>query len=952
MPPRRKKPNVFTEFLDDNEPTTQPSSTSLLMPGADQAPAKTSRQPRPPTDGDGDVDEAGEPTGESFDFSERVLVPNAFSRITPGLSRIAIIGEAPGEAESYYKTPFCTERTPTNPYSGASGRFLNMWLSKAGIVRDQCFVGNVCQTRPPRNKIENFSWNGPEIQTGLSQLAEDLKVFNPNICILLGRSALYAAKGTSNMDWRGSVFISDVPGPFFERKCISSYHPAACLRTYEWTPLLFFDLRKAKRHSESKDWSPPYRDLAINLTYEELIYRLDVVLQAATEVSLDIEGYVFALECISIATSPEHSFLVPFTKLDGSSYWGTTEEETRIWWFLSRILAERRIKKTWQNGLYDRFVLQYGYNCMTYGNQEDTMLKVWEQWCELEKGLAFQCSVLGDEPYYKSDRKSDSYDVKAKYCCKDSAVTLENSKKLDKLLTESAQKHYRFNHDLLNPILYMECRGIRYELDLARKRLLTVNDHINVLQTELDHLSGFGIPPSSTKDEIAAIVQEVMCYKRDKFQPKKPFTAKYGTCKLLLNSDSLTSGQITAISILCKRSLNLKSPDFKTYLYETLKLTPQYKKNPDTGQSELTIDYEALLKLSKLYPGNRVIEVALQLGMLRTRAQMLEIGADPDGRIRCGYNIVGTETGRLTCYTSPTGSGYNLQTIPAENILHGPDDPLRAGMRDLFVADIGRYIFQCDLSGADGWTVAAHLTTLGDPTMFEDYRFGIKPAKVLCYLLRHGADSLAGKSRAEILEMTKEIEKESWDYFACKIGQHGTSYLMGPDVMAKQVLIQSEGKMSLTRKEAQDVQRLFTIRYRVQLWHEATRRKLAKSPEMVSACGHRRRFFGRPRDILGQALAHEPQNNTTYATNLAAHNLWHDPDNRVGKELRIEPLHQVHDALLGQFKIEDTAWAVGKIKSYFLNPIYIAGIKVTIPFEGNYGTNWALDKASKVGDIR
>jgi hypothetical protein len=48
----------------------------------------------------------------------------------------------------------------------------------------------------------------------------------------------------------------------------------------------------------------------------------------------------------------------------------------------------------------------------------------------------------------------------------------------------------------------------------------------------------------------------------------------------------------------------------------------------------------------------------------------------------------------------------------------------------------------------------------------------------------------------------------------------------------------------------------------------------------------------------------------------------------------------VHDALLGQFKIEDTAWAISKIKSYFANEIIIAGIPITIPFEGHYGRSW------------
>jgi hypothetical protein len=270
-------------------------------------------------------------------------------------------------------------------------------------------------------------------------------------------------------------------------------------------------------------------------------------------------------------------------------------------------------------------------------------------------------------------------------------------------------------------------------------------------------------------------------------------------------------------------------------------------------------------------------------------------------------------------------------------------------MRDLFVADDGCFIFQCDLSGADGWTVAAHCASLGDPTMLEDYQAGIKPAKVLCYLLRHGAHSLARKSREEILALTKSISSKDWDYFACKIGQHGSCYLMGAQRLSNAIFIQSEGKVTLSAKECEDLQNLFFVRYRVKTWHDWMKRNLdqclsdpkRKHPMLGSAGGFRRRFYGRYTEILGQALAHEPQANTTYATNVAAFQLWNDPENRnADGSLRIEPLHQVHDALVGQFRIEAADWAVGKIKSYFDNEITIAGIPIVIPFEGNYGTSW------------
>jgi hypothetical protein len=270
-------------------------------------------------------------------------------------------------------------------------------------------------------------------------------------------------------------------------------------------------------------------------------------------------------------------------------------------------------------------------------------------------------------------------------------------------------------------------------------------------------------------------------------------------------------------------------------------------------------------------------------------------------------------------------------------------------MRDLFLPDEGCFFFQCDLSGADGWTVGAHLHSLGDPTMLDDLRSKLKPAAIICYLLRHGSQSLAGKERDEIKVLLKEVKKEDWDYFACKQGIWGTCYLMGPDKLADTILTQSEGKVALSRSQVRDFQAAVFHRYRVQVWHRVTSSKLFQKPEMTSASGQTRHFFGRKEEILGEALANEPQQNTTYATNLALHKLWNDPDNRIAMDhpfipgptnLRIEPLHQVHDALCGQFRKEDTAWAVDKIKSYFANTLKIAGLDIVIPFEGQYGTSW------------
>ena len=96
---------------------------------------------------------------------------------------------------------------------------------------------------------------------------------------------------------------------------------------------------------------------------------------------------------------------------------------------------------------------------------------------------------------------------------------------------------------------------------------------------------------------------------------------------------------------------------------------------------------------------------------------------------------------RVSCSTSATGSGFNLQTVTK-------------ALRVLFKADPGYHLFQCDLSGADGWTVAAHSAALGDSTMLDDYLGGLKPAKLIA--LFHEKPQCGKLTREDLLEASAD----------------------------------------------------------------------------------------------------------------------------------------------------------------------------------------------------
>jgi uracil-DNA glycosylase family 4 len=881
--------------------------------------------------------------------------------------RIALIGDSPEKDDVQFMTPF----------SGTSGRFLAALLSRAGIQKEACYQGFVypsyCQN------IEAVNWAGDEIQNGLYQLSVDMKEFKPNIVILLGNVPLKAAKDPTthhplkpnsfqfkNSKWRGSLFLGVEKSPFEGIKCIATYHPAYCLRDYETTPMLQFDLRKAVREAFTPLLTLPQRKLRVTLSEPELIFELRRIRNEKINVAIDIEGGIDTMSCISFATSETEAFIVAFDKAS-----------TEIWREVALTLEDSYVPKILQNALYDRFVLHYSYGIRVRGVTHDTMLKHWELYPELEKSLGVQASIYTDEPYYKFERKSGDDDTFYRYCCKDSAITLEISNKLDSFLSDNRSlEHYKLNVKLLNPILYMELRGIKYDVDGAAKRRQDLLNQLFVAQAQLNGMTGHGFSWTKGIDEIKNKAREIM-WRKDGKAPLKPYVNSVARLHTLLASVSPGPAVLGEIEDLCETSLNVGSAkQFQHYLYEILKL-PVQMSNVRGQEPHPTSDYEALLKLSRWCTQNKheqgfaVCQKAIEIRALQTRQSMLAISADKDGRIRCGYNLVGSNTGRITCYESPTGSGYNLQTIPNyTNIKEAPGGVL--GDRDLFLADNGYYIFQCDLSGADGWTVAAYSAMLGDSTMLDDYKAGISPFKILTLMLR--GLQVSG-DRQELSQQVKVIGKDDWDRFACKRVQHGGSYLEGGLTISRNILKDSEGKLYMTPKECDVLKEFFFKRYwGVRKWHDWIARRLKESSTLTMASGHKRQFFGRPEEVLTKAVAAEPQHNTTYATNLAMWRLWTDSDNRVPnlsrrtngnnqstsdrvtmpamrnvvQSLRIEPLHQVHDALIGEFRKTETEWAKVKIKEYFNNTLQIAGQSIVIPFEGGYGTSWGSLEQGKI----
>lgn len=769
--------------------------------------------------------------------------------------------------------------------SGPAGSLLSAGLNHGKVMRTACYLGCLINEPAPDNKFSSYNWHSPEIAAGLAKLREDLTRVKPNCILLLGTPSLTAAGVLhDSKDFRGTTFIC----------------------TDENSPFLGYKC-VAARHPRDilRDWSdsPLFAFDVVRACNEAEFHDLrrteriaEVNLTAAEIVnrlkaipkgvliSFDIEGGV-SQGITCVSISTNHNSAFIIPLQD---YDPVTKAFVMA--EFNRIMADPEYPKVLQNSLYDEFVLAWLFKLPVRGIIHDTMISSWEIYPELPKGLGVQASIWTDQPFYKFERKIDDKLTHYRYCCTDAMVTLEIHEKHMELLNDpnfvKSKAHYEFNMSLLPSLEYMQLRGIRYDVAASNEKLT----QIKARQAELQ----------------------------------------------------------TMAETHAKQEININSPlQMCNLLYKKLGLEPQYKKENGRKTNKLCADSDALLTLMVKHQ-HPFVGVALAWRKLEGVRKQLCLLTDADNRMRCRYNLVGADTGRLSCSKSETGSGTNLQTIMEEN-------------RVFFLPDEEKHFFQCDLSGADGYTVACRAAELGDSRMLDDYNAGVKPAKVIALMHVLGAH-VKNMSPAEIFALLKTTEFPQGLYDVCKAVQHGSNYLMGPNTMAKNILEKSFKKGSGTDMLfippalCKQLQALYFLRYPgIQLWHEDCRIKLLKSPYLTSPSGHTRRFFGRPndRETLKQYLAHEPQHNTTFITNCAMRNLWTDPENRTSdNRLIIEPLHSVHDALCGQFDSVLSSWAASKVAQYFQVPITIGGHNIIIPFEGGYGPSWYHTKEhNRVGAI-
>lgn len=812
-------------------------------------------------------------------------------------ARIMIVGEAWGADEEREGIPFV----------GAAGQELNRELHEAGIMRGECFVSNVVNHRPPSNDLAAWvafkkkditgahvllkdKYVLPIVVEGYNALLAEIEAVQPNVIVPVGNLSMWALTGKWGITkWRGSLLETDFQPAFLAGgktirriKVVPTYHPAAILRQWDWRAAALNDLRRVKRHSLSPEYSRPDYRFIIRPSLAQAAAVLNDLQQRATAssvpfwIDLDIETRAGHIACVGLSWSRLDAICLPFMASGrGEGYW-SEEEEAQLILALYRLLgpaAPLSVHVRWQNGLYDAQYLWRWWHWVPRGRQ-DTMISQHALFSDQPKALAYQASLYAENyVFWKDEGKlwnpKMSEEVLWHYNLLDCVYTRE----VGEVELETADKMgLRAVHDaqqaMFYPVLAAMQRGVR-----------VIKENKNALAAEI-------------QDQIAHREQFLLDVLGHRINPRSPL-------------------QMQAL--------------FYTDLVQPPIMTRAKKGQP----SHITCDDEALQRIAAREPLLKPIINAIS--DIRTLEIFLGnfvlAPLDADGRMRCSYNIGGSESGksapktyRLSSSKSAFGSGTNLQTIPSEKSKSVGKSAQRGhvavmgdaysfpNIRRMFGPDANHTFFDLDLDRAD-LTVMAW--DADEPLLKEALKRKVDIHLLNVYVL----DGKEPPALEELVEThpsypshlgSRKIKREFSKVFC-----HATDYLGKARTVAA-----ATGR---TIHEIERSQKIYFGAYKgIERWQQRVISFVRAHRYVENKFGYRWHIFDRIDDqIMPEAVSWIPQSTVSIVINKIWLNLYkHLPE--------VQVLLQVHDSLAGQFPTHRKNFCLQRIKELS---------HVTIPYD-------------------
>lgn len=524
------------------------------------------------------------------------------------LSKILLVGEAPGEQEVIEQRPFI----------GMSGDLLMNVLGRAGIQRKDVRLANLCKYRPFGNKFE-LLLNSEVLQTGLRDLTEYINRWRPNIIVALGRYPLKFLTDKEGIDaWRGSVLECTLRG-CEGIKVIATFHPAYVLRDRTAYPIFDQDIKRCVEESESPTITRPQRSFLIDPRGTELVQAVEELCESE-RLAVDIESVKGSTNilCVGFSPTPHKSVCIPNN--NSSSFLATA----------GRILSSPA-KKIFHFGTFDTEMLRLN-GLETKNYWWDTMVAQHVMWPELPRSLAFLTSIHTKEPFYKSDGRSNiPDDTKAWasrrskselyiYNCRDTAVTAEIQLAQEAEISQEELALFYYEMQQLEMANHISQSGM--PLDLERRELFrrALLGKWYKLQSVLDMLAG------EKHVNVKSPKLKELFYGKYKLPVRKKRTGQ-----ITLDEDAIVSLITYCTDYVNSLKKQESITEWKTKLYSL----------------KLVLEIRAVRQLLSNYISPKI---------------------SADGRIRSTYKVSSTETGRWAAEGYVDGTGINSQTFPRESV--------------------------------------------------------------------------------------------------------------------------------------------------------------------------------------------------------------------------------------------------------------------------------------------
>jgi DNA polymerase-1 len=503
---------------------------------------------------------------------------------------------------------------------------------------------------------------------------------------------------------------------------------------------------------------------------------------------------------------------------------------------IAAVLETKYIIKRGQNILFDHYFLLHRHGIRTV-NIEDTMIAQGIAYPDFPKGLDFITSIYTKIPYYKDE-----------------------GKKWNRLPGDWKQLWYYNCKDVL--ATQHAWPGLIAELEQQRN-INTYNRQRNLV-------------------EPLAFMQE------------RGVKMDYEQLKIASESVEKEISELTQkFYSWCGEEVNPNSPkQLKDYFYGKKKHTPY--RNRKTGADSVNAD--ALKRLAR--KGVVEAQILLEIRKLsKLKGTYLDVQLDSDNRLRCSFNPVGTESGRLSSSQTIFGTGTNLQNIPYE-------------VRQFMLFDEDYIGYNIDLSQAEN-RIVAYVGPVDEMIRaFESKQDVHRLTASLIY--RKGIDEITPDER-------------QWG----KRANHGLNYDLGYKTFALYYEIgESEAKYIVDRYH----QAYPGVR---QGYHAQVRQMLSTNRTVINCMNRRRLFLDRwGDDLFKSAYSFIPQSTVADVINergLAY--IYYNQDLFAPVEL----LLQVHDSVIFQIprsvsiaRHSEILWA---IKQNLETPLQWKTQSFTIPAE-------------------